>query len=761
MTRELIENASLLRRQGKITEAAAIYDQVLQLNPSHFEALHAFGILSYQLGRLENAELSIGRAARLRPDNAELAYNHACLLQKLNRLEEALAVFDRALAIKPNYLHALVNRGAALSALSRHEEALVNAGHVIALQPDLPQAWQNCAAVLAALGRFEDALRDWDRLLSLSPGNAAGWKHRGALLQKIGRLDEALQSFRKCAELSPAEAETRGIIADLLTRLSRFREAASAYEDYLALAPNEAAGWYARACVLQFLHRRDEALACFERALQLDSDNDAIRTGRANILFELERWDEAARDYEVLLASASPPAWLRGYLALCRMHCCDWRRLDSERSFISNALQRGEFVIDPVGMACLSDSPEKQLECAKIWARDRCPAAAPLWRGEQYSHERIRIGYLSADFRAHATAFLMAGVFEKHDRSRFEVIAISWSADDRSPMRDRLLNAFDRFVDVSDMTDAEAAKLIRDLEIDIAIDLKGYTNESRPAILAHRPAPVQAQYLGFPGTMGVDFIDYLIADRVLIPQSLRPVFSEQIVYLPDSYQCNDDRRDTAGRAPTRYESGLPPGFVFCCFNSNQKILPDIFAVWMRLLTAVSGSVLWLLEDNQTAARNLRASAQSHGIDPERLIFASHTDPASHLARLRNADLFLDTLPYNAHTTASDALWAGLPLVTVQGTNFAGRVAASVLKAAGLPELVTGSLTEYENTARDLACNPGRLARIRQKLWENRSNCALFDTARFTRNLETAYRTIREKRAEGLPPADFSVADGRE
>ena len=742
-----------------MAEAAALYGEVLRLNPSHFEALHALGILSYQLGQIEDAEHLIGRAASLRPDSADLAYNHACLLQKLNRLEEALAGFNRALSIRPSYLEALVNRGATLNALSRYEEALVNAGQVIALRPDFPQGWQNRAAVLAALGKNNDALSDWDRLLSLNPGLAAGWKHRGALLQRIGRLDEALQSFRKSLELSPGDTETRGLIADLLTRLNRFREAAGAYEDYLAVAPDQAAGWYARACVLQVLHQREEALACFERAMQLDPHNDAIRTGRANILFELERWDDASRDYEILLASASPPAWLRGYLTLCRLHCCDWRRLESEKSFISSSLKSGEFVIDPVGVACLSDSLEEQLECARIWARGRCPATTPLWRGERYAHNRIRIAYLSADFRAHATAFLMAGVFEKHDRSLFEVTAISWSADDRSTIRGRLANAFDHFVDVSDKTDTEAAQVVRDMEIAIAIDLKGYTNESRPAILAHRPAPVQAQYLGFPGTMGVDFIDYLIADPVLVPESHRHIYSEQIAYLPDTYQCNDDRREAAGRAPTRYESGLPPGFVFCCFNSNHKISPEIFAVWMRLLRAVSGSVLWLLQDNPSAVRNLRATAQSHGVDPEHLIFAPHVDPAVHIARQRNADLFLDTLPYNAHTTASDALWAGLPLLSIRGATFAGRVAASVLNAAGLPELVTASLAEYENVALELARNPARLARIRQKTSDNRANCALFDTARFTRNLEAAYRVMWNRSAEGLHPATFSVAGG--
>jgi protein O-GlcNAc transferase len=754
----ILDSAARLRREGKLSEAAALYGELLRVNPAHFEALQALGIMAYQAGQIENAERLLGNAASLRPGTADLAYNHACLLQKLNRLEDALAAFDRALAIKPAYFQALVNRGAVLNALNRHEEALANADRVVSLEPNFAEGWTNRAAILNLLGRTTDALADCAHAGSLNPRHVLAWKLRGTLLQKLGRPDEAVPFLEKACELAPSDAEVQGRRADVLVLLNRYREAAEAYEKFVALAPNDAAGWHARGFVLQILHRRAEALDCFDHALKLDATNDAIRTVRANILFELERWEEAAREYEVLLAANTPPAWLHGYLAICRLHVCDWRRLDAQKQSISAALKRGEFVIDPIGNACISDSLEEQRQCAKIWARDRCPPAPPLWTGERYRHRRIRIAYLSADFRAHATAFLMAGVFEHHDRSQFEVTAISWSADDRSEIRARLMNAFDTFVEAGDLTDADIAKKVRELEIDIAIDLKGYTNESRPAILANRPAPVQAQYLAYPGTMAVDFMDYLIADRITLPESLSNYYSEKIAWLPGSYQCNDDRPAPVERGPTRYETRLPPGFVFCCFNSNHKIAPESFAIWMRLLNNVSGSVLWLLEDNPAATRNLRASAQAHGVAPDRLIFAPRTDPASHLARQRNADLFLDTLPYNAHTTASDALWAGLPVLTMRGSTFAGRVGASVLTAAGLPELVTNSPEEYENLALQLATEPARLAAIKRKLADNRTTCALFDTRRFTRNLETAYRIMQERSQSGLTPQNFAVPE---
>jgi len=431
--------------------------------------------------------------------------------------------------------------------------------------------------------------------------------------------------------------------------------------------------------------------------------------------------------------------------------------LPEERSAIAADIEAGLFVIDPTGHAVISYSLEDQLQCARIWARDKYSATPPpLWTGQRYRHERIRLAYTSADFRTHATAFLMAGIFELHDKSRFETVAMSYSTDDRSPMRARLEAAFDRFIDVRNKSDADVARLLRDAEIDIAVDLKGYTAEGRPGLFLHRSAPVQAHYLGFPGTLGVDYFDYLIADPTVIPETHRPHYAEKIAYLPDTYQCNDRQRRVAERVPTRVEADLPPGFVFCCFNNNHKIMPEMFDIWMRLLQAIDGSVLWLLQDNAAAVRNLRSEAKARGIAPDRLVFAPRTDPASHLARHRLADLFLDTLPYNAHTTASDALWAGLPVLTVLGSTFAGRVAGSLVRAAGLPELVASSLEGYESLALNLAREPRRLAAVKAKLRENRDVCALFDTARMTRSLEAAYTMMWERYQRGLPPADFAI-----
>jgi predicted O-linked N-acetylglucosamine transferase (SPINDLY family) len=375
---------------------------------------------------------------------------------------------------------------------------------------------------------------------------------------------------------------------------------------------------------------------------------------------------------------------------------------------------------------------------------------------DSYRHEKLRLAYLSADFQAHATAFLIAELIERHDRSRFEVHAISFGRDDASAMRARLRSAFDRFHDVGAMSHEAIARLIRELEVDVAVDLKGYTQHARPDVLRYRPAPIQVSYLGFPGTMGGDFIDYVIADPIVLPFSEQPFYTEQIVHLPDCYQPNDTKRPTAKATLTRSEAGLAEGaFVFCSFNNNYKINPAVFDVWMRLLAQVPESVLWLLRANETAETNLRAHAQERGIAPTRLIFADRTSLDQHLARHRLADLFLDTLPCNAHTTASDALWAGLPVLTCRGRSFAGRVAASLLQSVGLPELGCTNLADYEALALKLATDPLMLGQLRQRLAQNRAHARLFDIDRYRAHIEAAYRRMWEIRQDG-PPQSFAV-----
>jgi protein O-GlcNAc transferase len=559
-------------------------------------------------------------------------------------------------------------------------------------------------------------------------------------------------------------------VNDLASRLQALRQAATAryrsgdFEaaeqligEALKIDPNSPELWSNRGTAQVAAKRHEAALASFTRALQLNSGFLGAQANRAHVLFELQRYAEAIPDYEALLARDPGHAYSAGNLVFCKLQCCAWSSFESDRRFLLARLRTGQRVFPPVLSLALLESAADQLAAARIVSRDKVPPARPLWRGEIYRHDRIRVAYVSADFHAHATSVLMAGVFEHHDRRRFETIAISFGRDDGSRMRGRVKRALERFIDVDGKTDAEIAQTIRELEIDIAVDLKGYTSEARPALFSLKPAPIQINYLGFPGTMGASFMDYLIADRIAVPDEHKAFYSEQIVQLPNTYQPNDRSREMSGRAVDRASAGLPEaGFVFCCFNNSYKIQPPVFDVWIRLLRNVPASVLWLLADNATATRNLKHEAAARGIDPERLVFAARADLPEHLARHRLADLFLDTLPYNAHTTASDALWTGLPVLTCTGKTFAGRVAASLLHAASLAELVTETLADYEALALRLARDPAALASLKARLMQNRETAALFDAALFTSRLEAAYATMHERYQRGLPPAAFTV-----
>jgi predicted O-linked N-acetylglucosamine transferase (SPINDLY family) len=497
----------------------------------------------------------------------------------------------------------------------------------------------------------------------------------------------------------------------------------------------------------------------FNRALALKPLDREALSNRGTTFFELKRYEEAAADYDALFKLAPDFPYAAGNAALGRAYCCDWRHFKEDRERLHAGLQSGRAVVSPHASTLIVGDPLDQLRSAQVWVAERCPeSSAPLWRGERYCHDRIRVAYLSADYHSHATSHLAVGLFEAHDKTRFETVAISFGPDDTSGMRERLARAFDRFIDVRDKSDHAVAALIKDMEIGIAVDLKGFTQDSRPGILAFRPAPLQVNYLGHPGTMGARYIDYLIADRRIVPEGQERYYSEKIVLMPDSYQANDRKRRVAERTPARADEGLPEtGFVFCSFNGSFKITPDIFDIWMRLLEAVEGSVLWLLDDNPAAVRNLKREAEARGVSARRLVFAPRRPLDEHLARHRLADLFLDTLPCNAHTTASDALWAGLPVLTCTGRTFAGRVAASLLFAVDLPELVTVSLSSYEVLAMKLARDSAALAAVKAKLTARRDAAPLFDTESFTRHLESAYATMWERSQRGMPAEGFAVA----
>jgi protein O-GlcNAc transferase len=471
--------------------------------------------------------------------------------------------------------------------------------------------------------------------------------------------------------------------------------------------------------------------------------------GRGVALAALSRYDEAFSAYDEAVKLRPVPDYAPGARLFAKLSLCNWTDLQAETAHLLSMIGERIPASMPFDLFATSSSPEDQLQCARRYLQDQ-PAFAPIWQGEVYAHDRIRVAYLSADFHEHPVAYLTAGLFEHHDRSRFEVTALSFGPDQASPVRDRIKGAVERFIDVQEQNEDDIAGLIRRHEIDIVVDLMGLTKHNRLGVLARRAAPIQVNYLGYSGTTGSSFIDYILADATVIAEDQRGFYSEQAVWLPDCYLINDDRRPIAEGTPSRSECGLPEeGFVFCCFNNTYKLAPETFQVWMRLLTATANSVLWLSAANATAQANLRREAERCGVCAQRLIFAPRMPAvADHLARQRQADLFLDTLPYNAHTTASDALWAGVPIVTCLGATFVGRVAASLLKAVGLDELITHSLEEYEALALKLAQDPSALAAIKATLARNRNTFPLFDTARTTRQIEAAYTTFWQRYQKG-------------
>jgi predicted O-linked N-acetylglucosamine transferase (SPINDLY family) len=760
MNEALFQSAVRAHQGGNLPEAARLCREILKVNPRQFQALYLLGIVYSQLGQPHEAERLIGEAVKVNPRSPDAFYNRGCMLQRLNRFDEAIACFDKAVALAPDYMDALANRAVSLSILHRFDDALPAFEKALKVGPKLAPLWIEYANTLRDAGRPAEALAGYDKGLALQRPTADALQNRGLALLMLHRVEEALVDFDRALGLAPDNVAALNGRGNALAELRRYHEALVPFARAIALEPDNAVSLVGRGNVLLQLRRHEEACADYDKVLKTRTDLVEPLINRGSALFQLKRMAEAAHDYEKALKLDPEIPYARGNLVLYKLHGADWASLTADLKEISAKARDGKPVIVPFAHVALSSSPEEQLLVARIWMGDKHPLAKqPLWRGERYRHERIRVGYLSADFHAHATAHLMAGVFETHDRKRFETTAISYGPDDNSEMRARLSRTFDRFVDVRARSDAETALLLREMEIDIAIDLKGLTREARPGILGFRAVPVQVQYLGYPSTMGVPYVDYVLADRIVIPDEHRPFFAESVAYLPDSYQCNDAKRPIAARTPERSEVGLPQtGFVFCCFNNSYKILPEIFDVWMRLLKTTEESVLWLLEDNTTAVANFRREAQARGVEPARLIFANRVGAAEHLARQRLANLFLDTLPYGAHTTASDALWTGLPVLTCLGSTFAGRVGASLLTAVGIPELVTNSLTEYESTAQRLARDEAELRVIRTKLAANRDGAALFDTERFTRNLEIALQTMHERQQRGHPPQTFTVGE---
>jgi predicted O-linked N-acetylglucosamine transferase (SPINDLY family) len=742
---------------NKLEQALQFYQQSLEINPNQPNVYNNQGIALYYLKQLDAALSSYDQALALNPDYAQAYNNRGLTLHDLKQFDEALVNFNQAIALKSDYAEAYNNLGLTLSNLKRLDEALINYERAITLNPDYAEAYVNHGTALYELKRFEEALISYQNAITLKPDNEKAYFNQGVALANLTQLEDALISYDCAIALKADYAEAYINRGWVLIDLRKFDEALSSFDEAITLKPDSSQAFYNRGLVLWKLRRLDEALTNYDHAIALEPDDAGLFQSRGDLFYELKRFDEALKSYERAFILNPNHPYVDGSYQFFKLMFCDWRDVDNQALQLADKINQDICASLPFQMLTLSSNRAIQKKSTELYRQSISPTYNTSHTiTKQHKRDKICIGYFSADFRNHAVSTLTAELFELHDRSQFEIIAFSFGPTIKDEMRLRLEAAFDQFIGVRDRSDQEIVTLARNMGVDIAIDLGGYTQECRPSIFALRAAPLQVNYLGYPGTMGAEFMDYIIADPTIIPPEHQPDYTEKVIYLP-SFQVNDSKRQIADKQFTRKELGLPPGgFVFCCFNNNYKINPQNFDSWMRILQQVEGSVLWLFAGSETFITNLTKEAKLRGVDPKRLVFAKRLSAPEYLARYRVADLFLDTLPYNAGTTASDALWAGLPVLTLIGETFAGRMAASLLNAVHLPELITTSQAEYEAMAVRLATHPDELMNVKQKLADNRLTTPLFDTPQFTRNIEAAYTQIYERYHADLAPDHIYV-----
>jgi protein O-GlcNAc transferase len=609
---------------------------------------------------------------------------------------------------------------------------------------------------------FANAEAFFIKTLELAKGHISALNNLAVAQYRQRKIAEAALTAREILTLDGRNLAAYSMLSNCQIEQGDYAAGFKTCEISISIDPTIAEPYCKSGYILNATGKYQEALAFLDRAIELHPQFADALLYRGNSLRDLRRFDEALVAYDRALSLNPDLVGAEGFRLNAKMQVCNWNDLEADCEHLIEAVRNNKENTDPFILLSINSTAEDQLNCAGLWTRKRYPPAdKPSWRGERYTHGKLRIGYVSADFRQHPVANLVAGVFAGHDRSQFEVTGISIGPSDGSDIRRRLEGSFDTFIDAATLGIDELAQRITEQEIDILIDMNGYTLNARTELFARRPAPIQVNYLGYPGTMGAGYFDYIVADPTLVPASAEAAYAEKIVYLPHSYMPHDAAsRPISARLFARGEFGLPEnGFVFCCFNNAYKFNPHLFGSQMRILRAVEGSVLWLSEHNATAANNLRREATAAGVDPDRLVFASRLpSSADHLARHRLADLFLDTLPYNAHSTASDALWAGLPVLTQIGETFAGRVAASLLTAVGLPELIARTEAQFESMAVELAAAPAALAAIKDKLAQNRLTKPLFNTTLYTRHIESAYMAMHQRHQAGLPHDHIMVPE---
>jgi len=720
----LFKEAFQLQENGRLHDAELIYKNIIQISPSHIGAKTMLGMICVQTKRdVEGIRLL---KSSLSKDPKQFWAHNALGAGLLNtkQYKEAIFSFNKALILKPDYTDAYFNLGKTQRALRQYKEAIISYSKCIELDKGYASAYNNIGTIyLEDFKDYEKSVAIFRHFLVLVPESSLGYNNLGVALKELKRYHDAIDAHVCAIQLKSDYAEAFSNLGNAYYSLKRYGDALVNYDRAIQLNPDYAEAFSNRGLTFAEFKRYEDALANYDRAIQLKPEID----------------------------------YLLGNLTHAKMHLCDWSNFYTLVNQLTEKIAKYEKVTAPFGTLALIDNPELQKKSAEIYINDKHPNSDSLRKISKYpKHQKIRIGYFSADFCNHPVSYLTAELFELRNCEQFEIIAFSFGLNTQDSMRQRLEKGFDQFIDVREKSDMQIALLAREMEIDIAVDLGGFTGGCRTGIFAVRAAPIQISYIGYLGTMGAKYFDYLVADQILIPPDKKECYSEKIVYLP-SYQVNDSQLEVSEKIFTREEVGLPENaFIFCCFNNIFKITPTTFDSWMRILNEVDDSVLLLLDANETATKNLKKEAVSRGVDANRLIFAKHLPLPEYLARYRIADLFLDTLPYNAGTTASDALRVGLPVLTQLGESFASRMAASLLNAVGLPELITTTAKEYESLAIELATNPIWLKEIKDKLLNNISNSLLFNSKLFTQNIELAYQEMYQRYRDEVTPDHICV-----
>ena len=712
------------KAMGRVQIATEAFKKVTELNPTYAAGFNNLGVILEQQGKLDEAIGSYTKALAIESENAEVYFNIGNALKEQGKLDEAIGSYANALAIKPENAAAYFNMGNALKEQGKLDEAIEVYEKAIGLKPDHALAHNNMGNALKEQGKLDEAIEAYTDALSIKPDHATAHNNMGNALRAQGKKDKAIGAYTKALAIKPDYADAYNNMGNALKEQGKLDEAIEAYTDALSIKPDHVMAYNNIGDALQRQGKLDEAIGAYEKALSIESHHASARASKL----------------------------------YCLALVCDWSSLDIEKPRVEE-LGIVEDSIQPFSMIPLEDAPDRHRLRSELYARETYPnRALTLPEMPREKSNRLRIGYFSADFKEHPVAYLIAKVLEQHNRDKFEVFGYCLDGNSQTELRQRLINSFDYFADLNGLSDKDAALMARQDRLDIAIDLTGYTNGNRSGIFAYRAAPIQINYLGFPGTSGADYMDYIIADNYLIPDGSRHFYTEKPIYLPHTYMPTDNTRKFSKTTMNRGSLGLPDdAFIICCFNNNYKIMSSEFDIWMRVLNKVENSILWLRGSNYWSEENIKKEAEKRKIDPERIVFADRVPMDEHLTRQRFADLFVDTFNFNAHTTATEALWAGLPVITKPGQGFAARVAGSLLKAVGMSELITPSEKEYEALILDLATKKGKLSNIKKKLATNRLSMPLFDTEKYTRNLEDGYQQAYKRYFDGKHPETIRVS----